>query len=69
MNKAYYFGKVAKCQQGKIGIMYDVKKVQYRNGEPPDITYLGIGLDGSPWQSKNPTTICNSIKEYYETKI
>ena len=49
------FGKVARCKTGKLGVIWAV-----RQG-----TYIGIGFDGTPWESKEPEIIADSILEYY----
>ncbi len=69
-----HFGKVAKCKHGKIGVVTSI--TYYEDGHQVlgwmsektkdrlDKIYHGVALDGSKWQSKDPTILANSVNEY-----
>lgn len=54
-----HFGKVAKCKAGKIGVI-SAKRTFF----PEGLVYIGVALDGSRWQSKDPEIIADNIDEY-----
>lgn len=63
------YGKVAKCQRGKVGIItYKEERQIYDKADEHSYhtytLYHGIGLDGSAWQSKNPCIIADSVADY-----
>lgn len=60
-----YFGKVAKCKAGKIGVIYNKVKHHLDNSEFY-YYYVGVSLDGSKWQSKDPEIIADSIIAYID---
>jgi hypothetical protein len=68
MNDAYWFGKVAKCQHGKIGVIHTKKKHTTIDGYDY-IMYYGVSLDGSKWQSQRPEILANNLEEFIESAI
>jgi len=61
------FGKVAKCKHGKVGVIY-LKRYGVIGEKADTITYIGISLDGSRWQSKDPEILANNLDEYINVK-
>jgi hypothetical protein len=67
-------GKVAKCLHGKIGVIACTKREHRWCKEtnktwPEGVIYYGCTLDGKPWQSKKPTIIADSLREYIQTNV
>lgn len=60
ITKDNYFGVVAKCKYGDIGVIYSYG---INSGY-----YKGIKLDGKHWLSKQPTFVASNIEQYMETK-
>lgn len=58
-----YFGKVAKCKHGKLGIIYG-QIMDYKDVEQGTLIYIGVNLDGSKWQSKDPDILADNIDQY-----
>ena len=68
-----YFGKVAKCKAGKVGVITSrgfVDKNGTRimgspvNEEGASVVFYGASLDGSKWQSKDPDILADNIDQY-----
>lgn len=65
-----YFGKVAKCKHGKIGVIFDVRKPNIGTMDSDDRwTYYGVSLDGSKWQSKDPEIISDNIRDFIKLAV
>lgn len=57
-------GNVCKCSRKKLGIVTRVIS-DFITG---DLTLAtGIGFDGKPWQSKNPTVIAENMDAFIES--
>jgi|2_EtaG_2_1085320.scaffolds.fasta_scaffold295300_2 hypothetical protein len=62
------FGSVCACGHGKVGV---VTKVENRRDVEGvfRFLYIGVGFDGSHWQSKNPEVLNSTVNEYIEEMI
>lgn len=54
--KSDYFGCVCRCKHGRTGVVYTYDK--------KNKVYKGVGLDGKPWQSKEPEFVINNLEDY-----
>ena len=62
-------GNVAKCYRGRTGIITKVCHNKYKKTKTETILYKGVGFDGKPWQSSNPTLLAETIEDYIEKVI
>jgi hypothetical protein len=70
-----YFGKVARCKAGKIGVIVGKGKLNeyVATGKLNELElrpiefYIGVSLDGSKWQSKDPEILADNINNYFIT--
>ncbi len=44
-------GQVMRCSKGRLGLVTGLKNLPW--GE----SYVGVGLDGEPWSSREPTAV------------
>lgn len=59
-------GSVCRCRLGRLGVVTSKHKVKDTKSQ---LEYYGIGLDGKPWQSKEPETVADTINEYIAQKL
>lgn len=55
-------GNVALCSANKLGVVYR----SVRNTTQCVITYFGIALDGTSWQSTSPKYVAESVNHYMQ---
>lgn len=51
-------GKVGICSHGRIGVITDFQVLPWGD------SWVGVGIDGKEWSSRNPIIIANSVEEY-----